>query len=150
MPLAAVAAHPIVHVNAALNATAAVLLLIGWVLIRQRKERAHKWTMISAFVVSSVFLGCYLYYHYNVGSVAYDGPARPLYFAILISHVLLAIAVPPLALATIYFGLRALRGDDASPRYRGKHRRLAKATFPIWMYVSVTGVVVYVMLYHLA
>ncbi|QDU87562.1 hypothetical protein Pla175_09270 [Pirellulimonas nuda] len=149
MLLAAVAAHPIVHLNASLNAAAAVLLMVGWVLIRQRKEQAHKWVMISATVVSSVFLACYLYYHYNVGSVAYDGPVRPVYFAILISHVVLAVAVPPLALTTIYLGLRALAGSEASPRYRAKHRRLARWTFPVWMYVSVTGVIVYVMLYHL-
>ncbi len=149
MPLAAVAAHPIVHLNATLNAAAAVLLLVGYVLIRQRKERAHKWVMISATVVSTVFLGCYLYYHYYVGSVAYDGPVRPVYFAILISHVVLAVTVPPLALATIYLGWRALSGAEPSPQYRSKHRRLAKVTFPIWMYVSVTGVIVYLMLYHL-
>lgn len=158
------AASPIVHVNAALNSLAAVLLVLGYVLIKQRKEVAHKRVMLLAFAVSSAFLVCYLYYHYQVQHVKFtaEGVVRYVYYGILLSHVLLAVTVPFLALATIYYGHRALgcnqpASDDgpspesleASRRYRTKHRRLARITFPIWLYVSVTGVVVYVMLYHL-
>lgn len=164
MPLAEV--HLLVHVNALLNATAAVLLLVGWVLIKQRREAAHRAVMLTAFAVSTAFLACYLVYHYQVGSVRYEGPFRAVYLVILITHIVLAVTVPPLALASIYFGIRAYstphlqtettgasgEGDPAAPqraRYRQLHRSLARITFPIWMYVSVTGVVVYVMLYHL-
>jgi uncharacterized membrane protein YozB (DUF420 family) len=135
------------HLNASLNALATVLLLVGWRLIRQRREMAHRRVMMSAFAVSTVFLGSYLLYHFGVrGGASTPFPAYPpalvryFYFAILISHILLAMAVPLLAVATIYLGLRGLRSS---------HRRLARWTFPIWLYVSVTGVVVYVMLYQL-
>lgn len=129
-------------VNAGLNALAGLLLVLGYVLIKRRQETAHKWAMLAAFAVSVVFLGCYLVYHYHVGSVRFSGPplVRGAYLAILLTHVVLAAAVPVLALATIYHGLR----DQ-----RQKHRRIARWTFPIWLYVSVTGVVIYVMLYHL-
>ena len=128
-------------VNAALNALSAVLLIVGWTLIRLRHERAHKGVMLSAFVVSIVFLACYLVYHYQVGSVKFQGPTgvRAVYLVILLSHVVLAAAVPFLAGITIYLGLRDRRQ---------KHRQLARWTFPIWLYVSLTGVVIYVMLYH--
>ena len=132
------------HVNASLNGLAAVLLVVGWVLIKQRRERAHKWTMLACFGVSVVFLGCYLTYH-----AALDGSrkfptehyptAATVYYPILLSHVVLAAAVPFLAVATIYFGLR----DQ-----RQRHIRLARWTFPIWLYVSITGVIVYLMLYQ--
>ncbi len=129
-------------VNAALNALAAVLLMVGWTLIKLRHERAHKLTMLSAFIVSIVFLTCYLVYHYQVGSVKFQGPAgvRAVYLVILVSHVALAATVPVLAGITIYLGLRDRRR---------KHRQLARWTFPIWLYVSVTGVIIYAMLYHL-
>jgi uncharacterized membrane protein YozB (DUF420 family) len=129
-------------VDATLNALAAILLLVGWVQIKTRRERAHKISMLSAFVVSIVFLGCYLVYHYSVGSVRFEGPpaVRPVYFTILITHVVLAATVPFLAGITIFLGL--------SDR-RAKHRQWARWTFPIWLYVSITGVVIYVMLYHL-
>jgi uncharacterized membrane protein YozB (DUF420 family) len=129
-------------VNATLNALAAVLLAIGWTLIKARREQAHKWTMLTAFCVSCVFLACYLVYHYHVGSVRFQGPpgVRALYLAILISHVVLAATVPVLAGVTIYLGLADRRA---------KHRRVARWTFPIWLYVSVTGVIIYLMLYHL-
>lgn len=133
-------------VNAALNALAGVLLVVGYVLIKQRRETAHKRTMLGAFGVSVVFLGCYLTYHYMLHE--YEGSAgrkfqgegliRPIYFAMLISHVVLAAAVPVLALITIYHGYR----DN-----RAKHRRIAWWTLPIWLYVSVTGVLIYVLLY---
>ena len=149
------------HVNASLNMLATVLLVVGYVLIkqgraadtpdlRQRKESAHKWAMLSCFVVSTLFLICYLTYHYARHEVLgdagkkfdYDVDAvRYVYYAILISHVVLAALVPFLAIATIYFALRDQR------RW---HVRLAKGTFPIWLYVSVTGVIVYGMLYWLA
>ena len=128
-------------VNAVLNGTATVLLVLGYVLIKSGREVAHKWTMLAAFAVSCVFLACYLVYHYIVGSVRFQGPAavRPLYYLILVSHILLAMTVPVLAALTIYRGLR----DQ-----REKHRRIARWTFPIWMYVSITGVVIYLLLYR--
>lgn len=160
-PFLVLAAHPIVHVNAALNGTATVLLIVGLLLIKQRRVEAHKRAMLSAFVVSAVFLVCYLYYHYHAGSVKFTHPGivRYAYYTILLSHVVLAFTVPFLAVAQIYLGYRALGccSSTTSPseqlaesaRYRDKHCRLARWTFPIWLYVSVTGVVVYVMLYHL-
>ena len=131
------------HVNAALNSIATVLLVTGYVLIRQRRETAHKWTMFACFGVSCVFLACYLVYHYHAGSKRFPSyPAdfiRYSYYTMLATHVVLAAAVPFLAVATIYLGLRDRRAS---------HRRLARWTFPIWLHVSVTGVMVYVALYH--
>ncbi|REK09385.1 MAG: DUF420 domain-containing protein [Planctomycetota bacterium] len=129
-------------VNATLNGLAAVLLVVGWLLIKNRREQAHKNTMLAAFGVSVVFLICYLVYHYQVGSVKFVGPSgvRTVYLAILLTHVVLAATVPFLAGITIYLGLRDRRGP---------HRKLARWTLPIWLYVSITGVVIYVMLYHL-
>ena len=134
------------HVNATLNATATVLLLVGYALIKQRREQAHKWTMLSCFAVSVVFLACYLTYHFNIPGGSRRFPSYPpnavryAYYAILASHVVLAATVPFLAVATIWLGL--------ADRRRA-HRKLAWWTFPIWLYVSITGVIVYVMLYHL-
>ena len=129
-------------VNATLNATSAVLLLSGLYFIKQRNRTAHERTMLAALGVSVVFLACYLIYHYHVGSVKYQKQdwTRPLYFAILISHTVLAASVPVLALITLR---RAWKGDFA------RHRKIAKITLPIWLYVSVTGVIVYLMLYRL-
>lgn len=155
------AAHPIVHVNAALNSLATVLLVVGLWLIKKNRVAAHGRTMLLAFAVSALFLACYLYYHYLVGSVkfTYPGNVRYVYYGVLASHVILAFFVPFLAIRQIYLGLRAvgwwpgggLEGDQlvAAAAYREKHCRLARWTYPIWLYVSVTGVVVYVMLYHL-
>lgn len=128
-------------VNASLNAVAAVLLAAGWVLIRRGNWRAHRMAMIAAFAVSTLFLACYLSYHALVGHVPFAGrgPVRMVYFTILISHILLAVTVPVLAVAM--FAL-ASRG-----RWEA-HRRLGRITLPIWLYVSVTGVVIYLMLYH--
>lgn len=126
--------------NALLNTTATILLLTGWRMIRTGRRESHKKAMLAAFAASILFLASYLIYHANVGSVSYVGPARPLYLAILISHVVLAAVVPILALVTLY---RAWKGRFAD------HRRIAKITLPIWLYVSVTGVIVYVMLYRL-
>lgn len=130
-------------VNAALNGLCTVLLLWGYTLIRRRRVEAHKRVMISAFIVSVVFLTCYLIYHAHVGSVRYPntGFVRYLYYSILITHVLLAFSVPVLAIVTL---TRAFRGKF------DKHRRIARWTFPIWLYVSVTGVIVYLMLYRFA
>ncbi len=129
-------------VNATLNAITAILLVIGYALIRQRKIRQHKRVMLAAFVVSSVFLICYLVYHFQVGSVPFQkaGAIRTLYLSILATHTVLAAAVPPLAIITLSRGL--------SSRF-DRHRRIARWTLPIWLYVSATGVIVYLMLYHL-
>jgi putative membrane protein len=129
-------------VNATLNALAALLLAVGWLQIKTGRERAHKISMLTAFAVSIAFLTCYLVYHYRVGSVRFTGPpmVRVLYLAILVSHVVLAVTVPFLAGTTIYLGLRDLRPQ---------HRRLARWTFPIWLYVSITGVIIYLMLYQI-
>lgn len=128
--------------NAGLNALSAFLLIYGYRLIRQRRIEEHKRAMLAAFSVSVLFLISYLTYHAQVGSVKFQGagPVRTFYFALLLSHTILAAAVPPLAVITLY---RAWKG-----RYE-QHRRIAKITFPIWLYVSVTGVLVYLMLYHL-
>jgi uncharacterized membrane protein YozB (DUF420 family) len=137
------AIHPLATTNAILNATAGLLLVAGYVLIKRRREAAHKWVMLSAFGVSIAFLICYLTYHIKIsGGVPFQGtgPIRPIYFALLISHVLLAAAVPVLASITIYLGLKDRRQA---------HRRIARWTYPIWLYVSITGVVIYLMLYHL-
>jgi len=129
-------------VNAFLNATAAVLLVWGYTLIRRKRREAHRRVMITAFVTSCLFLACYLIYHYQAGVVRFPGTGaiRTVYLSILGTHTVLAAAVPVLAVVTLNRGLSA--------RY-DKHRRIARWTLPIWLYVSVTGVVVYVMLYHL-
>lgn len=136
-------AHYLPHVNASLNALATALLVTGYVFIKQKKERAHKITMIASFAVSVIFLASYLVYHANAGSKPFPKSAPPaariFYFSILLPHVILAATVPFLAVATIYFGLRDRRAA---------HRRLAKWTFPIWLFVSITGVLVYLMLYQ--
>ncbi len=132
------------HVNASLNAVACVLLVAGYVLIKRRQETAHKWTMLACFAVSVVFLACYLTYHFHVGTKRfpeYPPPAvRVFYLSILVTHIILAAAVPFLAIATIWLGL--------ADRRRA-HSRLAWWTFPIWLYVSITGVIVYLMLYQI-
>ena len=128
--------------NAALNALSAVFLATGWLLIRAGRREAHKRAMLAAVACSTLFLSSYLVYHAQVGSVRFTGrgPVRLVYFAILISHTILAVAVVPLALVTL---VRALQ-----ERF-DRHRRIARITLPIWGYVSVTGVVVYWMLYRM-
>jgi putative membrane protein len=140
-PLAFIGIHDLPVVNAILNATAAVLLIIGYTLIRQYKIAAHRRVMITAFGVSCVFLVCYLVYHYNVGSVKFDKPGwvRIVYLWILATHTALALTVPVLAILTLRLALK---------RKFIKHRALARWTFPIWLYVSVTGVIVYLLLYQ--
>jgi uncharacterized membrane protein YozB (DUF420 family) len=126
--------------NAILNGTAAVLLAIGYLQIRARRRNVHRGFMVAAFVTSALFLVSYTIYHASAGSRPFtgQGPVRLLYFAILISHVVLAAAVLPLALVTL---ARAARGRFAA------HARIARWALPVWLYVSVTGVVVYLMLY---
>ena len=130
------------HLNAALNAASAVLLVTGWVLIKQRRIEQHRGCMIAAVLTSSLFLLSYVIYHANVGSKPFPGTGliRTIYFAILIPHVILAAAVLPPILITFS---RGLRRDDV------RHRRLARKTLPVWLFVSVTGVIVYLMLYRL-
>jgi uncharacterized membrane protein YozB (DUF420 family) len=129
-------------VNATLNATAAVLLLWGYFLIRRKSIAAHRKVMLAAFATSSVFLCSYLVYHFNVGSVRFSrtGAIRTVYLSILATHTALAAAVPPLAIITLSRGLR----ERVDP-----HKRIARWTLPVWLYVSVTGVVVYWMLYRM-
>ena len=129
--------------NAALNGLSAVLLLLGYRFIRRREIAQHRACMLAAFGVSVVFLTSYLIYHAQVGSVHFPGTGwiRPVYFTILITHTILAATVPVLAILTL---TRALQ------KRFDRHRRIARWTFPVWLYVSVTGVVVYWMLYHLA
>jgi uncharacterized membrane protein YozB (DUF420 family) len=132
-------------VNASLNAIAGMLLILGWLLIRSGREQTHKIVMLTAFAMSVLFLASYLTYHFapgGAGHVRFTGPSpvKEIYLGILLTHVVLAAAVPFLALRTIYLGLR----DD-----RVRHKWWARLTLPVWLYVSVTGVFVYVMLYHL-
>ncbi len=128
--------------NALLNTTSAVLLVTGYRLIRQGRREAHRRAMTAALLVSALFLTSYLVYHAQVGSVKFQktGWIRPVYFSILISHTILAACVAPMALVTVW---SAWKG-----RFE-RHRRLARITLPLWLYVSITGVLVYLMLYHL-
>jgi uncharacterized membrane protein YozB (DUF420 family) len=128
--------------NACLNATSAVLLATGYVLISSGRRTAHKRVMLAALVSSALFLTSYLVYHFHVGSVRFrgQGSVRTLYFTILLTHTVLAVVIVPLVGMTL---VPALRG-----RF-DKHRRLARITLPLWAYVSVTGVVIYWMLYRL-
>jgi uncharacterized membrane protein YozB (DUF420 family) len=130
------------HLNAILNATSAVLLVIGYLLIRRRKITAHRNCVIAALVASTVFLASYLTYHYYHGTTRFKGEGfvRPVYFVILFTHTILAVVIVPFIAVTL---LRAARGDFA------RHLLIARWTFPMWLYVSVTGVVVYLMLYQL-
>jgi putative membrane protein len=134
--------YSLAPLNAILNTAATVLLLAGFYFIKHRNIPAHRFCMISAVCVSAAFLISYLTFHYEVGDILFTGRGwiRPVYFAILIPHVILAGLIVPLALITLYF---ALRGRFAS------HRRIARWTWPLWIYVSVTGVIVYLMLYQI-
>lgn len=134
------------HLNAGLNGLAGILLVVGFWLIKKRREQAHKVVMLSAFATSCVFLACYLTYHIAVkpgGHTRFDSSYGQgiayAYYGMLLSHIVLAAAVPFLAILTIYLGLKDKRAS---------HRKWAKITFPIWLYVSVTGVLVYLMLYQ--
>jgi len=133
------AIYPVI--NATLNGTSGVLLLVGRSLILKGRMAAHRAVMITALITSSLFLTSYLYYHYHVGSVRFQGQgfSRPVYFAILLSHTILAIVIVPMIIVTM---IRALR-----ERF-DRHRAIARWTFPLWLYVSITGVIVYFMLYQ--
>ena len=133
--------HDLPALNAALNATCGALLITGLVLIRKGRIQAHRGVMLSAFCVSVLFLISYVTYHANVGSRKFTGEGwiRPVYLTILATHTVLAAAVVPLAIVTLR---RGLRRDDI------RHKRIARWTWPIWMYVSITGVVIYWLLYH--
>ena len=133
--------HDLPAVNATLNGISAVLLLVAYFLIRARRIEQHRRVMLAAFATSSLFLLSYVAYHAQVGSVGFtrQGFVRPLYFTSLITHVTLAAVTLPLAMVTLSRGLKA--------RY-AKHRAIARWTLPIWLYVSVTGVLVYVLLYQ--
>ncbi|MDO8835450.1 MAG: DUF420 domain-containing protein [Vicinamibacterales bacterium] len=126
--------------NATLNGIATVLLLAGWWLIKSGRREAHRTAMVAALATSVAFLTSYVIYHAHAGSKAYTGtgPIRLVYFAILISHIILAAAIVPMVLMTV---ARAFKGDF------DRHRNLARWTLPLWLYVSVTGVVIYLMLY---
>lgn len=128
--------------NAALNTLSAVFLVTGYIFIRRRNIGAHKLCMISAFITSTLFLTSYLIYHYHAGSKPFpgEGPIRVVYFSILISHTTLAVAIVPLVLITLR---RAWKGAFE------RHARIARRTLPLWLYVSITGVIVYWMLYRL-
>ena len=128
--------------NATLNATSAVLLLAGWILIKRGRIQAHRNVLLAACATSVLFLISYLIYHAQVGSVRFtkQGPIRMVYYTILLTHTVLAVAIVPMVLITLSRGLRA--------RYE-THRHIARWTMPLWLYVSVTGVIVYVMLYRL-
>ncbi|MDX1950961.1 MAG: DUF420 domain-containing protein [Verrucomicrobiota bacterium] len=129
-------------VNACLNSLSAILLLAGYIFIRQKKQDLHKKCMVGAFITSALFLVCYLYYHYHARTTTFQNPAwfRPYYLAILLTHTILAVAVLPLILMTFF---RAFKGRFES------HRKIARWTWPIWMYVSVTGVLIYFLLYQI-
>lgn len=130
------------HLNASLNAASGILLLAGFFFIRHRRITAHIACMTAALSISTLFLVSYLIYHYHYGSIKFSGQGvvRQLYLGILLTHTFLAVVIVPLIILTLR---RALRGE-----YR-QHRRIARWTYPLWLYVSVTGVVVYWMLYHL-
>jgi uncharacterized membrane protein YozB (DUF420 family) len=132
--------HSLPEINAALNGLSAVLLLCGFAFIRNRKIKWHEFCMLGAFTCSSVFLASYLYFHFHAGVIRFGGQGwiRPVYFALLVSHTTLAIVIVPLVLITLSRALRE-RFD--------RHRAIARWTFPLWLYVSVTGVIVYYLLY---
>jgi uncharacterized membrane protein YozB (DUF420 family) len=130
------------HVNACLNGTSAVLLFSGYLFIRSGNVAAHRTCQVSALLVSILFLASYLTYHFNHGTTRFQGTglARPIYFTVLTSHTILAIVIVPLVALTFY---RAFRRDFI------RHRRIARITLPLWLYVSITGVIVYLMLYQI-
>jgi putative membrane protein len=130
------------HLNACLNGTSAILLFSGWRFIKAHNVAAHRACQISALIVSLLFLASYLTYHYSHGTTRFQGTglARPIYFTILTTHTILAIVIVPLVALTFF---RAFRADFV------RHRRIARITLPLWLYVSITGVIVYLMLYQI-
>lgn len=130
------------HINACLNGTSALLLISGYSFIRSGNVAAHRTCQVSALAVSILFLASYLTYHFNHGTTRFQGTglARPIYFTVLTSHTILAVVIVPLVVLTFY---RAFRQDFT------RHRRIARITLPLWLYVSITGVIVYLMLYQI-
>ena len=128
-------------INAILNATSGILIIIGYIMIRRKKIAAHRACMIGAVSASVIFLISYLVYHFNVGATRFAGTgwSRPVYFTVLVTHTALAAVLAPVVVVTLR---RALKGEFA------RHLKIAKWTFPMWLYVSITGVLVYFMLYH--
>ena len=128
--------------NACLNSLSAILLSAGFIFIRQKKQSAHRNCMVAAFVTSTLFLISYLVYHFNAGRTAFLEPGwfRPFYLALLATHTVLAVVILPLILTTLFLALRQ-RFDS--------HKRIARWTWPLWMYVSVTGVIIYLLLYQI-
>ena len=134
--------HPLATLNAVLNTLATILLLAGWGFIRAGQWKAHRAAMIAAFFVSTLFLVSYLTYHFLVGHVSFGGEnptVRMIYLAILLTHILLAVLVPFLAITMFVLAIR---------KRWSAHRRLGKIAVPIWLYVSITGVIIYLLLYH--
>lgn len=171
LPVPLAAAHPLVHLNAGLNALATLLLLTALWQAKRGRTAAHGRTMLAALAVSTAFLASYLAYHALAGSVRFThgGAVRYVYYFILLTHVVLAVSVPPLALLAAWHGAtaqgwrgrskgagasppparNALDGDSTAATAREKHLKIVRWAYPIWLYVSVTGVIVYLMLYHL-
>ena len=129
-------------VNAALNTLSTIFLTCGYVFIRRQRQAAHRNCMIGAVISSALFLTCYLIYHYNAGRTVFRDPAwfRPIYLTILITHTILAVVIVPMVLTTLYHAAR---------RQFDRHKKIARWTWPIWMYVSITGVIIYFLLYHI-
>jgi uncharacterized membrane protein YozB (DUF420 family) len=145
--------HVLPHVNAALNATSTILVVVAYVLIRSGRPAAHRRVMIAAMIVSAVFLACYLTYHFTAPVFVFPGHGWvvPVYYTMLISHVVLALVVTPMIGVTAWRALKAWRngvGLENIPVNFARHRALARWTLPIWLYVTVTGVLIYVTLYH--
>ena len=140
------------HVNAALNAISTVLLLIGFILIKAGRREQHSKAMLAATAVSAVFLVCYLVYHFTAPIFVFPGTGweRPAYFILLISHVILAIAVTPMVFLTLWRAFKAWQstGDLFAPGAFTSHRKIARLSWPVWIYVTVTGVLIYIILYH--
>ena len=128
--------------NAALNTLSTIFLTCGYIFIRQQRQVAHRNCMIGAVISSALFLTCYLIYHYNAGRTVFRDPAwfRPIYLAILLTHTILAVVIVPMVLTTLYHATR---------RQFARHKKTARWTWPIWMYVSITGVIIYFLLYHI-
>ena len=129
-------------VNAALNTLSTILLTCGYVFVRRQRQVAHRNCMIGAVISSALFLTCYLIYHYNAGRTVFRDPAwfRPIYLTILLTHTILAVVIVPMVLTTLY---------RAATRQFDRHKKIARWTWPIWMYVSITGVIIYFLLYHI-
>ena len=135
-------------VNACLNLLSSVFLVLGWMAIKKKNIEKHKNLMITAFISSAVFLICYLYYHYTAGHFIFkgEGMQRTIYLIILIPHIILAAAMVPMIIMTFVFAFKS-NWEEPDNKYVAKHKKLAKITLPIWLYVSVTGVVLYLYIY---